>query len=246
MNNGEKLLREKYKDGYLFMDEVGNRPGRHKSRAIDYMTFGLWQSTGYEIQAFERKDSRSDWLRELKDLSKSDATMKMSDRFWLYSAKGVAKKEEVPSSWGWMEFTDDKISIKRGAPLLREHEGKLDRMTMASMLHAHHRWVSRYAQAIAANTLSDKLFKLEADADKRLKDKFDEANRVHSAAQKILDSIGVSRYEVMYRDQPEILKSFGVFLNSQKYAPCLRSASNSLKKLSEELQKQAEFLENDK
>lgn len=101
-------------EAYAVMSEVRDVTGAShggRRRYADILAIGLWPSRGLEIEGFEVKDHRSDWLREVKDPAKADAIFRFCDRWWLVSAPGVAKIEEVPSPWGWMEW----VPAQKGA-----------------------------------------------------------------------------------------------------------------------------------
>lgn len=76
-------------------------PKGEKTRTIDGMAVGLWQSLKAEVLGFECKSSRSDFLREVADPSKSDAFYPHCNRFWLVVGDAkVASPDEVPMGWG--------------------------------------------------------------------------------------------------------------------------------------------------
>ncbi len=76
-----------------------------KGQTADAFAFGTWPSRGFQILGFEIKSYRSDWLRELKRPDKADGLARYCDNWWLITNIGVAKPEEIPATWGWMEAT---------------------------------------------------------------------------------------------------------------------------------------------
>ena len=104
------LLRKRYpSQAWALLWEVGDATGSRHSRWADALAMGLWPSHGLNLHGFEIKVSRSDWLRELKDPSKSEAIAQYCDHWWLVTADDVmAKKDEIPPNWGW-------LAPKRGA-----------------------------------------------------------------------------------------------------------------------------------
>lgn len=116
----ENLLRAKYpRDRYALFFDVPDAVGTSQHRRIDALTFGIWSSVGRDIQGFELKVSRSDWLRELKQVNKADPFIAICDRFWLVTADStIAKLEEVPACWGWMSATNTGLRVQRPATKL--------------------------------------------------------------------------------------------------------------------------------
>ena len=116
----EAMLRAKYdQQQYALFFNVPDVCSIHQKRRIDALAFGLWQSNGQNIEGFELKVSRSDWLREVKQVSKADPFIKLCDHFWLVTADAtIAKMEEIPACWGWMSATKSGLRIQRPATKL--------------------------------------------------------------------------------------------------------------------------------
>lgn len=88
---------------WVCCNEVGNS-GSSSSVRIDMIAMNMWQSKGYALEAFEIKVSRGDWLREMKQPEKADKIMGQVERFWLVAPEGVAKPDEIPSTWGYLRY----------------------------------------------------------------------------------------------------------------------------------------------
>lgn len=103
-------------------DGVGR--GNKSGRMCDAMIVEFWESRGLEVQGFEIKVERGDWLRELKMPAKSDAHFVRCDRWWLITpsrkaAAPVARAEEIPGPWGWMVVDPaGKLEVYKKAPKL--------------------------------------------------------------------------------------------------------------------------------
>ncbi len=70
------------------------------------------------VDALEVKSDRGDWLRELAHPLKSEAWVSLADRYILVAGKGVARKDEIPPSWGFLEASGSGLrAILRGALL---------------------------------------------------------------------------------------------------------------------------------
>lgn len=128
--------------------EVGDGTGINQRRWADAVAMNMWPSRGLEIQGFEIKVSRSDWLRELKDPAKSATVQQYCDRWWAITPKGIIKPGELPPTWGHYEVSDagvirqvvaapklDSVAINRNfmAAMLRR-AGGVDEDEIASMV----------------------------------------------------------------------------------------------------------------
>lgn len=110
----EKYLAERYCDSrqWVFLTQVRSSTGG-ANRVSDAMAFNMYGSTGYEILGFEIKVSRSDWLSELKDMSKSDEIMSYCDKWYLVVPDAAIVKEgELPKNWGLLVLKGDKLIQK--------------------------------------------------------------------------------------------------------------------------------------
>src|SRR5271170_5898795 len=123
-----QMLWNRYTDKgeYVFLFDVPNIVGTNSTRRCDGIALGMWGSTGRLIHGFEVKASRSDWLREVKDVSKADPFIEQCDRWWLVTGHlSIAKPEEIPDAWGWMVATKSGLRIQRPArPLPTDHNLK--------------------------------------------------------------------------------------------------------------------------
>jgi hypothetical protein len=114
------ILKKHYPEAqYAVMAEVSDMAGFSRSRSADYIVMGLWPSRGLHLQGIELKSHRSDWLLELKNPKKAENIFQYCDMFSLLTSdETVAKLEEIPSNWGWMNIEKGKIRIIKPAPLL--------------------------------------------------------------------------------------------------------------------------------
>lgn len=103
-------------DAYVLMFEVGNSTGFACNRHADALAVGLWPSKGIEIIGFEFKESRSDWLRELKEPAKAESIYRYCHRWYLVvSDAAILKHGELPKTWGQLTLQKDgklKESVK--------------------------------------------------------------------------------------------------------------------------------------
>jgi len=128
------LVRKKWASpAWALFEEVGNSTGFGCSRHADAIAVSIWPSRGLSIQGLELKVSRSDWLRELKDPSKSEAIQQYCD-FWfvIASDEKVVLPEELPANWGLLVAKGGRLSVKKQAPRLNPKQ--LDVGFVASLM----------------------------------------------------------------------------------------------------------------
>lgn len=126
-----QMLWNKYteKGEYVLLFDVPNVVGVRQERRCDAVAIGMWGSTNRLIHGFEIKVSRSDWLREVKDVSKADPFIEQCDRWWLVTGDAsIAKSEEIPEAWGWMTATRTGLRIQRPAKPLPQDEERIRRL----------------------------------------------------------------------------------------------------------------------
>lgn len=154
------LLAAKYPaPQYAFIGEVPNATSINKTRSADAIAMGCWESVGILLNGFEIKVSRSDWLKELKDLSKSYAFQRFCHRWWIVAAPGIVKPEEMPAEWGLLLPHGTGLRVKKAAAL-REPE-RPDHDFLAG-------WLRRIVEAKESASEVKKAFK--AGQDKGWKD----------------------------------------------------------------------------
>lgn len=118
---------------YVLIAEVSDASGHARSRSLDYMAIGMWNSRGLAIHGIEQKSWRSDWLKELKNPAKQENHYKYCDYFWLITTEeNVAKLEEIPPTWGWLHVTGSRIKTMKEAPKLTPVE--CNRSFMCAMM----------------------------------------------------------------------------------------------------------------
>lgn len=112
------MLRARYPSPeWALMEEVAPSTGGG-TRYADAVAVGLWASRGHAVHGFEIKVSRSDWLRELKDVKKAEAVFAYCDHWWIVAPKGVVKDGELPLTWGLLEVRAANLTQIVAAPRL--------------------------------------------------------------------------------------------------------------------------------
>ena len=128
-----ELLAKRYSPpAYAFLPQVRNGTGFLKSaRTADALSMSLWPSRGLDLNGFELKSIRGDWLNELKRPEKADEIAQFCDFWWVVAPTFVIQKSEVPSSWGWMSVTRSRLKIEKDAEKLKAKP--IDRPMMAAI-----------------------------------------------------------------------------------------------------------------
>jgi hypothetical protein len=117
---------------YVVAEHVRDQSGFNARRTCDFMVMSLWPSDRHLLQGFEVKVSRSDWLRERAEPAKSEAFMRLVDRWWLVAPVSVAQEAELPDGWGYLAIDRGKMWQVRAAPLLSRAPGDMSRSLAAS------------------------------------------------------------------------------------------------------------------
>ncbi len=132
----QDLLAAKYpRDRYALFFDVPDNVGTNQRRRADAIAVGCWNSVGHLVEGFELKVSRSDWLREVSSVNKSDPFIERCDRWWLVtSSPTIAKLEEVPACWGWMAATKGGLRVQRPAARLPQDDDRLNRLFVIGLL----------------------------------------------------------------------------------------------------------------
>lgn len=117
----ERLKQKFDKQGVIFLEEVRSGTGFGIGMTYaDAVIFQLWPSKGLEIEGFEIKVSRNDWLKEIKYPDKSENISQFCDRWWLVLGdKSIIELAEVPANWGVIIPHGQGLRILKGAPRLQ-------------------------------------------------------------------------------------------------------------------------------
>ena len=111
------LLRAKYSgQKWAFASQVADGTGYARSRTADGLAMGLWPSEGLHLHGFEIKVSRSDWLKEIQDPTKSLAFSRHCHFWWIVAPADIVKVEELPAEWGLQcPTTAGNLRVKKAA-----------------------------------------------------------------------------------------------------------------------------------
>ena len=95
---------------YIYFQELRSGSGGGiigATRIVDFWAMSCWQSDGnYERISYEIKTSRGDFLKEIKDPSKREFGMSISNHFYFITPPGLIATEEVPEGCGLVELSE--------------------------------------------------------------------------------------------------------------------------------------------
>jgi len=139
---------------YAFLTHVRNQTGygnltNDSVRTADALALGLWKTRGYNLEGFEIKVSREDWIKEWKDPSKAEAIAKFCDYWWIVvSDSAIIHTGELPTGWGL------KAMVKGHIVTLQQAERNTDVEPMSrSMLCGFMRKVDENLNSIYTPTV---------------------------------------------------------------------------------------------
>ena len=174
------MLAARYRgDGWELIPQVPDGTGATKGRTADAIAFQTWPSKGLEWHGFEIKVARSDWLRELNDLSKSAPFRKFVDRWWIVAPSGVLTKEELPRGWGWLCPQKSGKLIQK-APAVPLEPERPDREFLAGVMRAFVRAVGDdggRVRALVNKARHDARLSGEKDAKERFEHELNHAEK---------------------------------------------------------------------
>lgn len=103
---------------WVVIPQVRNQTGfGRRVRTADALAVSCYPSKGIGAHGFEFKDSRGDWLRELKDGSKSEEIGRFCCQWSLVASKpDIVKADEVPEAWGLLVVEDGAVKVRKKAP----------------------------------------------------------------------------------------------------------------------------------
>lgn len=219
-------------------------------RRADAIAMNLWHSRAYAVHGFEIKVSRSDWLRELKQPAKADATAKFCDYWWIVAPQGVVQEDELPMNWGLLiarpQTKGDVTSVRlrKAVNAMRLEATPLNRYFISVMLRRTAADTREQARQMA-RTLVDKA---KADA---------EANAVRAAERhdriladkaamydKLVAALGCKDWEAQpeeWRRAVDFVRRCGVtgtYTNIEHALPHLRRAIKDIEEARQRLGKE--------
>jgi hypothetical protein len=131
-------LRKRYAPpSWALLEEVRDATGYGAKRSADAIAMSLWPSRGLELHGIEIKDSRNDWVRELKNPDKAEAISVYCDRWWVVvSDESYVRDGELPPTWGLMALGPKGLSTVKEAP--KRKSKPVTREFLASLIRRVH------------------------------------------------------------------------------------------------------------
>lgn len=113
----EHLAKRYFLPEWVLLPQVRDATGASGNRTADAVAISTFPSRGIDLHGFEFKDSRADWLKEMKDVTKADAVGKYCAYWWaVVSDRAFVKDGELPSAWGLVEAKDGGVKTVVKAP----------------------------------------------------------------------------------------------------------------------------------
>lgn len=135
--------------------EVSQGTGTYGGRYADAVAMNLFPSRGLRVEGVEIKVSRSDWLRELRDPTKSAPVQRYCDHWWIAALPNIVVDGELPPTWGLLELSGGCLRQKVKAPKLEAEP--LGRDFLAAMVRrAAEKASHELSEAVKAATESER------------------------------------------------------------------------------------------
>lgn len=109
---------------YVVAEHVKNTAGHYTQAILDAVVLDVWPSSGLLSHGIEVKTSRGDFLREVRDLSKSAAFRPFLDYFWILAPSNTIIRADLPEGWGLL------VPHGRGLTVARQSKRNLEREEM--------------------------------------------------------------------------------------------------------------------
>lgn len=167
------MLRQRFAPReFAFIEQVRNGTGWAKrARTADAIAMSLFPSKGLHLYGFEVKVSRSDWIKELKDLEKSDGIGRYCDYWVIAAPDGIVRIEELPEKWGLMVPKKDKMHFQKN-PVKMESQS-LDKLFIGALLRQAQKQISSEAR-------------IRLEIDKAVEDEYKRMTRMMESESRIM------------------------------------------------------------
>ena len=228
----EALLRAYPLPEYATLFEVGDATGGRHSRWADAVSMACWPSRGLAIIGFEIKASRSDWLREKKNVAKSVPVQQYCDRWLLVTAPNVVADGELPDTWGHLELSGNKLITRREATQL--DPVPLKREFVASLLRRAGQASQALINASMETTRAAALAQVQERVDREVERRTRKATEVIGAIEKFKAVTGIDLTCWTGHEADKHFKLFHDFINSRRHTDLERIA-DSYRKMSDQV-----------
>lgn len=223
---------------YALFYEVANGPGSTLRRYADAMVMSLFPSRGLDLNGFEIKTARSDWLNEKKKPEKAEEIAKYCDFWWLVTeTTEVAKLEEIPKNWGWLALVNGKLRVKKQAERLEPQQ--ISRKFLAALLRRCHEQIKSKRQKIqAVETAYQKGLKEGLDRGKHHAGyEAEDHKRLKESVEKFEKDSGIKIHSWGWGQQGRAVKALENLLDSDSPSSDMRHLAQKLTGLAQELER---------
>lgn len=93
---------------YVMAEHVRYDPA-YGLRIADAISLDTWGSGHWQIEGYEVKATRGDWLRELRDPGKAECWQRHCSRWFVLAPTGVVRPDELPTGWGLITTTGGRL-----------------------------------------------------------------------------------------------------------------------------------------
>lgn len=206
-----EALRKRYAmPEWVLMEEVRDAAGFESNRSADGIAMSMWPSRGLEINGFEIKASRSDWLRELKDPAKAESIAAYCDRWWIVAVPNIVKLEELPVGWGLLELKPNgNLTETKKAPS-RENVKPLNRTFVAAMMRRVGQIDELAVRIKVEQAMADSEKQRQEWAQREVESRTKRAKEMTDRIAKIKDATGIDLMSWSFEDE--------AFIAAVKYA----------------------------
>lgn len=165
--------------------EVAQSTGVAAGRTADAVAMNMFPSRGLAIHGFEVKASRADWLRELKDPTKSEPVQRFCDHWWIAAQSGIVNPEELPPTWGLLELHGKTLRQKVSAPKLKADI--MGRGFIASLLRNAAGRAARELQTAIDDSLKSERASMREQIDEAVRREVERRTRDYSRLKKSIE-----------------------------------------------------------
>lgn len=223
---------------YAVVTGVRNDGGWDAGRTCDLLAMGTWDSVGRHLHGVEIKVARSDWLREIQDITKAEAFAAYCDFWWIAAPPAVVRLEELPATWGLLEVVGKGMKVRR--PATRLDAKPVTRGMLASLCRRVQEQSPAEEVLKAAVVKARQEERAEARSERAQRDHdFDirEAQQAVKVLAAFREATGCGLYEWNVKDEGPRFKRFRETENAEQMALL------SLKRVREELKEALERLD---
>ncbi len=141
-------------NGSFLLHGVANAKGANATRKADALSIGMWPSRGHDIDFFEIKCSRSDWLSELKDPAKADVFYPYVNNMYLVvPTRKIVHDDELPPGWGLIICRGD--GLRKAVKATRKEAAPMPAPMLAAVIAAERRHKEDVISVSKSNSLLD-------------------------------------------------------------------------------------------